>query len=467
MVHKAGMMNWAAKKQMFVYAWQGKNAFADFAPLASQPYSLFFDSARDGHPLSRYSYLCWHPFETIESTDGRVTITNRENQFTYNADPFVVVRERLKLWGADRKTNKKLPPFQGGAAGYFGYDLARGIEDLPSHAPQDDTPDMCIGLYDKVIAFDHDNGTAHLVIHAEDEQEAMAHKAYVELMIHQSPDFPGIDLEWQSEKNDAQFAADIARVIDYIYAGDIFQANLSRRFTAALPRNFDTYAHYGSLRHKNAAPFSAYMNFGGITLSSTSPERFLNITGNVIETRPIKGTLPSTQSPQVLADSEKDRAENVMIVDLMRNDLSKVCQDHSVDVKNLCNIETFEGLHHMVSTITGTLRADKGAMDALRACFPGGSITGAPKIRAMEIIEELEPHRRGPYCGAMGWISYGGDMDTSIAIRTIVYKGQTAYLQTGAGIVADSIPEKEVAETLTKAAKIFESFGTEQKAERA
>lgn len=451
-------MNWAARKQMYVFPWKDMDAFRTFAPLADQPYSLFFDSARDGHPLNRYSYIVWHPLETIECKDGRVTITNRENQFTYHADPFIVVRERIALWGSERERDEKLPPFQGGAAGFFGYDLARVLEDLPDTAKADDMPDMCIGLYDKVIAFDHAEGKAWMIIHAEDEGEAEAHKTYIEMSLKNPPVYRGTDLEWQSEKTDEQFAKDIQRAIDYIYAGDIFQANLSRRFTAALPRGFDSYAHYASLRATNAAPYGCFMNFGGMALASSSPERFISVNGQAIETRPIKGTLSSSRPASELAASEKDRAENVMIVDLMRNDLSKVCEDHSVQVKDLCAIETFEGLHHMVSTVSGTLCADKGSMDALRACFPGGSVTGAPKIRAMEIIEEMEPNRRGPYCGAIGWIGYNGDMDTAITIRTLVYTNTDVKLQTGSGIVADSVPASEVAETLTKAEKLFQSF---------
>lgn len=451
-------MNWAARKQLHVMPWKDTDAFRTFARLADQPYSLFFDSAREGHPLSRYSYICWHPFETIECKDGRVTITNRENQFTYTADPFIVIRERLKLWGAERKFDKTLPPFQGGAAGFFGYDLARGLENLPEQNDHDALPDMCIGLYDKVIAFDHVKGTAHFIIHAEDEKEAQAHLTHVEMLMDSVPSYSGVNLDWHSERNDTAFAKDIARTIEYIHAGDIFQANLSRRFTAKLPNGFNPLPHYGALRKGNSAPCAAYMNFGDFHLLSASPERFLNVTGNIIETRPIKGTLPSSRPPSALAESAKDRAENVMIVDLMRNDLSKIGEDHSIEVKDLCAIETFEGLHHMVSTVTGTLRADQTSMDALRACFPGGSITGAPKIRAMEIIEELEPNRRGPYCGAMGWVGFNGDMDTNIIIRTLVFTRGEVRLQTGAGIVSDSIPETEVAETITKAQKLFESF---------
>lgn len=446
-------------KRLFVYDWQGPDAAASFAPLAALPYSLFLDSNKDGHALSRVSYVLWHPFETIESKEGRVTITNRDHQFSYAADIFKVVRERLSLWGEDRAIQKSLPAFQGGAAGFFGYDLARQLERLPSKAESTSQPDACIGLYDKVLAFDHESRKAVLMIAAEREAEALVHKAFLEdcIRVHTAKPQDAIVL-WDTDKDDAAFEKDIARVVEYIHAGDIFQANLSRRFSADLPRGFDAYTHYRGLREINPAPYAAFMNFGGMALASCSPERFLEVSGRVIETRPIKGTMPSSLLPSALAGSEKDRAENVMIVDLLRNDLSKVCEDHSVEVTQLCDIETFEGLHHMVSTVRGTLRGDQGAMEALRACFPGGSITGAPKIRAMEIIEEMEPQRRGAYCGAMAWMGFDGAMDSAITIRTLVYEDGRVHLQTGGGITAMSDPATEREETMTKAAKIFESF---------
>lgn len=453
-------MGWENKKKLYVFQWDIKDPVQSFAPLAKLPYSIFLDSSRPSHPLSRYSYICWHPFETIESKDGRVTITNAENQFTYKADPFQVVRERLALWGENTKTRADLPPFQGGAAGFFGYDLARGIERLPAKAQETTQPDMCIGLYDKVLAFDHHTGKTFLMIHAENERKAALHKAVLERMT-QTPApvfYNGTALSWTAQRNDDEYRKDISRVIDYIYAGDIFQANLSRRFTARLPEHFDAFAHYAHMRTINGAPYSAFLNFGTITLASASPERFLEVRGRDVETRPIKGTMPSTSPAETLAKSEKDRAENIMIVDLLRNDLSMVCEDHSIEIDGLCSVETFEGLHHMVSTIYGKLRGDKGAIDALRACFPGGSITGAPKIRAMEIIDEIEPHRRGAYCGATGYIGFDGSMDTAITIRTLVYEGNTVHLQSGGGITAASDPQSELDETLIKASKIFKSF---------
>ena len=448
------------QKRLFVYPWQGPDAAASFAPLSKIPYSIFLDSARDGHDLSRYSYILCHPYETIESKGGRVTITNAEHQFTYAADIFKVVRERVSYWGEGRKIQKDLPPFQGGAAGFFGYDLARQIEKLPARTKKHAQPDACIGLYDTVLAFDHKKGSACLMIAAASEQEAAVRKAMIEESVagYSETASGPCEIPWSSEKDDTDFARDISKVIDYIHAGDIFQANLSRRFSAYVPAGFDSYDHYRSLRAVNPAPYAAFMNFGGLTLASSSPERFLEVKGRTIETRPIKGTMPSSLPASVLQESEKDRAENVMIVDLLRNDLSKVCEDHSIEVTKLCDIESFEGLHHMVSTVRGTLRGDMGAMDALRACFPGGSITGAPKIRAMEIIEELEIHRRGAYCGAMAWMGYDGAMDSAITIRTLVYEADRVHLQTGGGVTAESNAEREVEETLTKAAKMFESF---------
>lgn len=453
-------MKWENKKKLYVFQWDVNSPVQTFAHLANQPYSVFLDSARPSHPLSRYSYIGWHPFETIESKAGRVTITNAENQFTYRADPFQVVRERLALWGEDTKPRSDLPPFQGGAIGFFGYDLARAIERLPAHTQHTGQSDMCIGLYDKIIAFDHDTGKAFLMIHAESDQKAQVCKAYIERMAALPAPAPymGATLEWTTERDDDSYKNDIRRIVDYIYAGDIFQANLSRRFSAGLPQGFDAFAHYAHLREINGAPYGAFLNFGDMKLASASPERFLEVRGRDIETRPIKGTMPSSKPAEMLANSEKDRAENIMIVDLLRNDLSKVCEDHSIEIDGLCSIETFEGLHHMVSTVYGKLRGDKGAVDALRACFPGGSITGAPKIRAMEIIEELEIHRRGAYCGAMAWMGYDGAMDSAITIRTLVYEADRVHLQTGGGVTAESNAEREVEETLTKAAKMFESF---------
>jgi para-aminobenzoate synthetase component 1 len=450
------------KKRLYVYDWP-ETPVNTYAPLAAEPYSLFLDSSRESHPLSRYSYVLGHPFETIESKDGLVTVTNRENNVSFAASSFDVVKERLSLWGENFSTRASLPPFQGGACGFFGYDLVREIEKIPVKAKRSSMPDMCIGLYDKIVAFDHQNRKACLIIHAEEEKTALVHKSWLEKKIGEKQPYSYLPLSiaWESERSEDDYKKDVQKVIDYIYAGDIFQANLTRSMTAQIPASFNPFAHYAHLREINSAPYGAYMNFGGFVLASSSPEEFLKVQNRRIETRPIKGTSPASESPDILADSEKNRAENIMIVDLLRNDLSRVCEEHSIEVETLCGIETFEGLHHMVSTVTGTVRADMDCLDVLRCCFPGGSITGAPKIRAMEIIEELEPDRRGPYCGVMGYIGFNQCMDTAITIRTLIYADGKIQLQTGGGVTARSEPEKEFQETLTKAEKILESFAAE------
>lgn len=464
------MSAWGKKRQYFGFGWKGPDAPTTFAALADIPYSLFFDSARPGHPLNRYSFICWHPFETIESKDGMVTITNPDQQLSYPADPFDVVKERLDTWGDGLVLDPQLPPFKGGAAGMFGYDLARGVEKLPAHTKSDPAmPDMAIGLYDQVLCFDHESGNARMMVLAPTRKDAQVKKQWLEdrVAAHTDTPFTCPTLYWDETRGEEEFRNDIRKVIDYIHAGDMFQANLSRRFTTKLPSGFDAYGHYRVLRHVNPAPFSSFMNFGSVKIASTSPERFLKVKGRQVETRPIKGTRPDNTPASELLNSQKDRAENAMIVDLLRNDLSRVCEDSSINVTKLCGLETYEGLHHLVSVVEGTLRADNTPVDLLRACFPGGSITGAPKVRAMEVIEELEPFRRGPYCGALGYIGFDGMMDTNIVIRTVVYSGNEAHLQTGGGILAISDPQEEYKETLVKAAKLFESFAPDAKETKA
>ncbi len=443
-----------------------------FAPLSTTPYSLFFDSADSGHALSRYSYIAYAPFEMIESKNGHVTVTNRTQQLSFISNPFDVIRNRMETYEPVFQARDDLPPFQGGAAGFFGYDLGRDLETITPHATDNpDMPDMAVGLYDRVFVYDHEKKSAFLIVHAAHEKDAKEKYAHFEKLIssghgYRHKPLPDAKLDWSSSHTAKSYRDDVQTIIDYIYAGDIFQANLSQRFDAALPRDFAPYAHYLNLRAVNPAPFASFMNFGNVILASASPERFLQIgAGRRVETRPIKGTHKRAESPDMdalyrekLLTSVKDRAENVMIVDLLRNDISKVCEDFSVHVDQLCGVESFAGLHHLVSIIKGTLRADYHPADLMAACFPGGSITGAPKIRAMEIIETLEKTRRGAYCGAMGYIGFNGMMDTNITIRTLVYQGQKVSFQAGGGITAQSDPEAEYQETLTKAQAIFKSF---------
>lgn len=447
---------------------------ATFETVQHLPYSLFLDSADKDHYNARYSYIACFPMETIESKGGRTMVTSAQIQTSRDEDPFAIVQERMSAHNMSTQTLSGIPPFQGGAAGLFGYDLARRIEKLPSTAK--DTPgmiEMGVGLYDKIIAFDHEADKAWIVVQAENKAQADKKYQFVQNMITQSPQTKGFtaeDLEWDSNFSQASYEEMVGDVVQHIKQGDIFQANLSQRFDAKLPHNFCAFSHYKRLRTVNAAPFASYMNLGPIKISSASPEQFLNISTNgTVETRPIKGTIKRSADPaedkfikNTLENSEKDRAENTMIVDLMRNDLSKVCEADSIEVTKLCEIESFARVHHLVSTVKGALREDMAPLDLLRACFPGGSITGAPKIKAMEIIDTLEPTRRGPYCGSVGYIGSNSTLDSNILIRTLVYQqsyGQnTVSFQAGGGIVYDSNPAAEYQETLTKAEAIFESF---------
>lgn len=447
-----------------------------FAAFEHLPYSLLFDSADRKHPDARYSFIVSHPIETIESAGEQITVTNWHEQKKIKGNPFNILKKRIKKWVQETETVRGLPPFQGGAAGMFGYDLARTLEKLPSSAKGNpDMPDMAVGIYDQVITFDHHKNQTWLITHARNYNEACKKQNYLLTMIHHGPDVPvyeGEALEWESNFDSASYRKTIRKTLDYIRSGDIFQANIAQRFDAALPPDLNPFAHYTRLRTVNPAPFAGYMNLGGIRIASASPERFLKLKDSCVETRPIKGTRPcladavrDQSSRESLQTSEKDRAENTMIVDLLRNDLSKVCRAESIRVPELCKLESFAGVHHLVSTVSGQLKEGVDAIDLLTACFPGGSITGAPKIRAMEIIEELEPTRRGPYCGAMGYIGFDGAMDSNILIRSLVYEHGAVSLQTGGGITAGSDPEAEYRECFDKAEAVFRSFESLRPAE--
>ena len=449
----------------------GVNPLKAFLAVKHMPFSLLLDSADPKHPHGRYSFVMCHPVETIESKGNEITVTNWEQRLTFEGDPCSVLQSRIHDWMPNTSKIPNMPPFQGGAAGLFGYDLGRTLETLPQQAQQaSNVPDMAVGIYDQVLAYDHILKKTFLFTHAENQREANKKSDFMMDIItqeYQQPAYQAQELGWTANFDEDGYKAQVQKIIDYIHAGDIFQANMSQRFDAKLPEGFDPFIHYLHMREVNPAPFATYMNIGDIKISSASPERFITVRDEQVETRPIKGTRPHVEDftkdrayKKDLQQSEKDRAENTMIVDLLRNDLSKVCDAHSIDVTELCALETFASVHHLVSTIKGKLRNDQTPVDLLRACFPGGSITGAPKIRAMEIIEELEPTRRGPYCGSMGYIGFDGSMDTNILIRTLTYENGGVSLQVGGGIVADSDPKAEYEETLDKAEAVFRSFVT-------
>jgi para-aminobenzoate synthetase component I len=464
--------------------------------LIGLPYRLFLDSAARATRLGRYSFVTADPVAVVRSKGPKTEYIDRVEgtRRTSEGDVLGAVRTLLAPHLAD--PIPELPPFQGGAAGYLGYDWGRTLERLP--APRYDdfaTADVVLGVYDWVLAWDHEVGAAWLVstglpetspaarferasLRAAGVRERLGH----EISLHErpslsapppaahAPSFPIEGGQWRSELElrssftHAGYVEAVARIREYIFAGDIFQCNLSQRFEAPLGES--AWALYRRLRMRNAAPFAAFLDFPEVIVLSASPERFLHVdvTGHV-ETRPIKGTRPRGFGPehdaalaQALTESAKDRAENLMIVDLMRNDLSRVCRPGTVRVSELFAIEHYATVHHLVSTVTGELAEGKDALDLVRASFPGGSITGAPKVRAMEIIAELEPSGRGVYCGAIGYWSVTGALDSSIAIRTAVALRNRIYFSAGGGIVADSDPESEYRETLDKARGIIDAL---------
>jgi para-aminobenzoate synthetase component 1 len=425
--------------------------------LAKLPHLVFFDSAAAG-PQSRYSYVSANPRVWLESP----------------REPFALLRELLA--GPRYEHIPRLPPFQGGIAGLFGYGLAHHIETLPRPIFDDfRVPDLAVGLYDWVVAFDHAARKSWLIVAGPKERG----EPILQLLdrvppalpwsreppLHLSaPQYPVPGREPLTSNFDRpSYLTMLRRALDYIHAGDCFQANLSQRLTH--PLTAPPLEIYDRLRTRNAAPFAGYLDLGDFVLASASPERFLRVTDGEVETRPIKGTRPRGVYPmedmargEDLLESLKDRAENVMIVDLLRNDLGRVCEFGSIRVSQVCQLETFRYVHHLVSEIRGRLRPGLDAVDLLKATFPGGSVTGAPKIRAMEIITELERVARGAYCGCLGYIGFDGGMDTNLLIRTMVLGRGWIQFSVGGGIVADSSQEREYEETWHKAAGLLRAL---------
>lgn len=447
-----------------------------FKALAGKPHILFLDSADQKHPASRYSYIMANPVEFIEARGDALYLNGKYAASLTGVNkvcPFDYVAQRMGHYDITYgNSDELLPPFCGGAAGFFGYDLGRRLEKIPEKASKNpEWPDMAIGIYDTLYAYDHHAGKGLILSRAKNKKAANINIENFQKILETEPEYNSDEndglVDWQENFDQTSYEKIIRQTIEYIYSGDIFQANITRRFDAELPENYSPEKHYETLRNVNPAPFAAYFDAGVITLASASPERFLICDASgFVQTNPIKGTRPHYADDlirdraeiQDLLSSDKDRAENTMIVDLLRNDLSKSCIPRSIEVPHLCALESFANVHHLVSTITGQLRPDKTSLDLLKGCFPGGSITGAPKIRAMEIIEELEPTRRGPYCGALGYIGFDGAMDMNILIRTLIFERGKVSFQVGGGIVADSDPAEEFTETLTKAYGILNSF---------
>ncbi|WP_130835198.1 aminodeoxychorismate synthase component 1 [[Erwinia] mediterraneensis] len=427
-----------------------------FSRIAHLPWAMLLSSGAADHADNRFDILTADPRATLV-TRGEITVVSTSDGVTESAaDPLTLVQQQCTALGEMATAHPDLP-FQGGALGLFGYDLGRRFEKLPVRASADlQTPDMAVGIFDWALIADHHLQRLTLVAHADVQDRLRWLTSWPE----RQPERFRLTSDWRSNLSYDDYARRFAAVQAYIQAGDCYQVNLAQRFQASYQG--DEWQAFCALNSANRAPFSAFLRLPDSVILSLSPERFLKLEQGVIETRPIKGTLPrlddacaDARQAEKLAASEKDRAENLMIVDLLRNDIGRVALPGSVSVPELFVVEPFPAVHHLVSTVRARLPADLHASDLLRACFPGGSITGAPKIRAMEIIEELEPHRRNAWCGSIGYLSLCGRMDTSITIRTLIAENQQLYCAAGGGLVADSDVAAEYQETLHKLQRIL------------
>lgn len=436
--------------------WRQDAAERYFSTLSHLPWAMLLHSGHADHPHNRFDILVADPITTLV-TCGEETVVRGPHGITHTVDdPMTVLRSALTSLAIQPEYHPDLP-FQGGALGLFGYDLGRRFESLPDIAAQDITlPDMAVGIYDWALIVDHQRQTVSLLSHGDVE----ARLSWLEQQQIRPAEPFALTSAWQSNMSREQYGQKFRQVQHYLHSGDCYQVNLAQRFQARYQG--DEWQAFVRLNHANRAPFSAFLRFEDGAILSLSPERFIQLENQQIQTRPIKGTLPRLDAPdadrlqaQKLANSPKDRAENLMIVDLMRNDIGRVAVPGSVKVPELFVVEPFPAVHHLVSTITAQLPAALHATDLLRAAFPGGSITGAPKVRAMEIIDELEPQRRNAWCGSIGYLSFCGNMDTSITIRTLTAIDGQIYCSAGGGIVADSQEDAEYQETFDKVNRIL------------
>lgn len=429
-----------------------------FSAIAHQPWAVFLDSGYPHSQQGRYDIIAAEPVCTLVTHGDHTEITQQGNVTYSTDDPFALIKQQLLP-----VANSELAdlPFNGGAIGYFSYDLARRLEHLPVLAEDaEQIAEMAVGIYAWAVIVDHQQQQSYLVgQQIEDANWQALIQQFSHLPTAKNPDIFQVTSPVQSNMDQARYSKAFDRIKHYLKEGDCYQVNLTQRFAASCTGN--PWMAYQVLRELNAAPFSAYLNLPEVQILSSSPERFLRLTNGIVETKPIKGTRPrkldaaeDEQQKHQLLTSQKDRAENVMIVDLLRNDISKTCTEVKVPV--IFNVETYTTVHHLVSTVTGVLADNQHALDLLKSCFPGGSITGAPKIRAMEVIEEIEPNRRGVYCGAIGYIGFNGNMDTNIAIRTLVHSNNNIRFWAGGGIVNDSVMEEEYQECFDKAAALLD-----------
>ena len=434
-----------------------KDAVAQrFAALNHKPWAMLLHSGFAEHPHNRFDILVADPRATLLTRGNSTTVVDRTGSRISGDDPLALLEQTLDGFNIHPDASPALP-FQGGALGLFGYDLGRRFERLPESAGADvHAPDMAVGIYDWALIADHKLERLTLVCHG----DAQARLAWLAAQTA-APKTPfRLTSGWQANMTREQYGEKFRRVQAYLLSGDCYQVNLAQRFQAHYEG--DEWQAFTRLNKANRAPFSAFLRLPEQVILSLSPERFILLEQGEIQTRPIKGTLPRLADPQAdaeqakkLAQSPKDRAENLMIVDLLRNDIGRAAVPGSVRVPELFAVEPFPAVHHLVSTITAKLPDSLHACDLLRAAFPGGSITGAPKVRAMEIIEELEPQRRNAWCGSIGYLSFCGNMDTSITIRTLTAQNGQLYCSAGGGIVADSQEAAEYQETFDKVNRIL------------
>jgi anthranilate synthase component 1 len=461
-----------------------------FCKIQEGDWAFLFESVVGGERLGRYSFLGSGPFLRFQAYDRHVLTQTGANagpasvQEQEHPDPLRLLEERLAAYRAPQLPG--LPRFCGGAVGYAAYDSVRYAENLPSPPPDDrGLPDLCFAFYDRMVIFDHLNKTVAAVAHAHVNPADLAgsyraacrrvdrlverlHQGVADLQLTDIAPVGEVQLPYTSNFEPAAFEQAVEKCKEYIKAGDIFQVVLSQRLqTETRARPFDIYR---TLRVVNPSPFLFYLKAGPVCLVGSSPEIMARVEGDRVTIRPLAGTRrrgateeeDQRLAAELLADP-KERAEHIMLVDLGRNDVGRVSRYGTVQLSDVMTVERYSHVMHLCSNVTGRLQPGKTAFDALRSCLPAGTLSGAPKVRAMQIIDELEPHRRGPYGGAVGYIDFSGNMDTCIALRTLVLKGQTAYLQAGAGIVADSIPANEREETLNKARGLLRALEMAEK----
>ena len=450
-----------------------------FEVLKNEPFSFLLESQLSLGQLGRYSFLGLRPFLILKARFEEIEIDGELGYRKFKGNVWEVLRGYLGRF--TRVHLPVFPPFIGGAVGYFSYDLSQSIENLPSYAADDlNLPHCYLCFYDAGIIFDHFRQKIYLISLGLPETNETKVQIKAETRLKELERYLLLAGSREVERDHVvnttsqkslikanftkpEYCGAVQAVRDYIRAGDVFQVNLSQRF--ASPQRVNSFELYKRLKRINPAPFAAYLNLGELQIISSSPERFLRLSGGKVQTRPIKGTRPRGKTPekdyrlaQELLQSSKDKAEHIMIVDLERNDLGRVCEYGSVKVTDLMVLEPYSTVFHLVSTVEGELASQKGRIDLLRACFPGGSITGAPKVRAMEIIEELEPTKRTIYTGSIGYLSFNGQMDLNIAIRTLISWQENIYFQVGGGIVFDSDPQGEYEETLDKAKALISAL---------